>query len=68
VATILGDHNINIAGFGLSRNKNITASAAAGENVADEMAFVSVDSPIPDDVLGEIRAIDGMIEAVVIRL
>ncbi len=57
VATILGDNNINIAGFGLSR-------AVTGE----EIAFVSVDASIGDDVLAMIRAIDGMIEASVIHI
>ncbi len=57
VATILGDNNINIAGFGLSR-------AVTGE----EVAFVSVDHPIAADVLARIHAIDGMIEASVILL
>ncbi len=57
VATILGDNNINIAGFGLSR-------AVTGE----EVAFVSVDHPIAAGVLASIHAIDGMIEASVILL
>jgi D-3-phosphoglycerate dehydrogenase len=57
VATILGDNSINIAGFGLSRQ-------VSGE----EIAFVSVDGVIEKNVLAEIRAIDGMIEASVIRL
>jgi D-3-phosphoglycerate dehydrogenase len=57
VATILGNRDINIAGFGLSRQ-------VSGE----EIAFVSVDSPIDRDVLSQIQAIDGMIEASVIQL
>ena len=57
VATILGDNNINIASFGLSR-------AVTGV----EVAFVSVDHPIGADVLAKIHAIDGMIEASVILL
>ena len=57
VATILGDNNINIASFGLSR-------AATGE----EIAFVSVDQSISAGVLAKIEAIDGMIEASVIHL
>ncbi len=57
VATILGDNNINIASFGLSR-------AATGE----EIAFVSVDQSISVGVLAKIEAIDGMIEASVIHL
>ncbi len=57
VATILGDNNINIAGFGLSR-----------ADTGVEVAFVSVDHPIGADVLAKIDAIDGMIEASVILL
>ena len=57
VGTILGSHAINIAGFGLSR-----------QTTGEEAAFVSVDSPINDEVLGQIRAIDGMLEAVLIQL
>lgn len=57
VGTILGDNNINIAGFELSRHKT-----------GEEAGFVSVDSPIPESVLEGIRAIDGMIEAKVVVL
>lgn len=57
VGTILGNHNINIAGFGVSR-------PISGE----EVAFVSVDNPISEEVLEGILAIDGMIEAKVIDL
>ena len=57
VGTILGANDINIAGFGLSRQ-------VSGE----EIAFVSVDSPIDKGVLSQIQAIDGMIEASVIVL
>lgn len=57
VATILGSHNINIAGIGLSRG-------AGG----DEIAFVAVDNPIGRAVIDEIRDINGMIEAAVIEL
>lgn len=57
VGTILGDHGINIAGFSVSR-----------EISGEEVAFVSVDSPIGQPVLKKIRAIDGMIEAKEIAL
>jgi D-3-phosphoglycerate dehydrogenase len=57
VGTILGYHGINIAGFGVSRQKS-----------GEEVAFVSVDDPIGKDVLEEILKIDGMIEAKVIDL
>ena len=57
VGTIFGNHGINIAAFGVSR-------PVSGE----EVAFVSVDSPIGPDVRDEILAIDGMIEAKVLHL
>ncbi len=57
VGTILGNHGINIAGFGVSRQKS-----------GEELAFVSVDDPIGRNVLDEILKIDGMIEAKVIDL
>ncbi|OPY70596.1 MAG: D-3-phosphoglycerate dehydrogenase [Syntrophorhabdaceae bacterium PtaU1.Bin034] len=57
VATILGQNEINIAGFALSR-----------QTTGEEAAFVSVDCPIPGDVLATIRAIDGMIEASAVHL
>ena len=57
VGTILGNHKINIAGFGVSRQKS-----------GEEVAFVSVDDPISKDVLNEILRIDGMIEASVLQL
>jgi D-3-phosphoglycerate dehydrogenase / 2-oxoglutarate reductase len=57
VGTILGNHAINIAGFGVSRHTS-----------GEEVAFVSVDNPIEKIVLDEILAIDGMIEADVIKL
>jgi D-3-phosphoglycerate dehydrogenase len=57
VATILGNHNINIAGFHLSR-----------QQTGEEVAFVSVDDTIGTKVLKEILTIDGMIEAKEIQL
>ena len=57
VATILGNHNINISGFHLSR-----------QQTGEEVAFVSVDDTIGVKVLKEILTIDGMIEAKEIQL
>jgi D-3-phosphoglycerate dehydrogenase len=56
VGTILGENNINIAGFDLSRQKN------------GAIAFVSVDSDIDDSVLNQILKIKGMKEAKVVYL
>lgn len=57
VGTILGNHRINISGLSVSR-----------QQTGEEVAFVSVDNPIGEEVLSEILAIDGMIEAKVIEL
>jgi len=57
VGTILGNHKINISGFSVSR-----------QHTGEEVAFVSVDDPIGEEVLSEILKIDGMIEAKVIEL
>ncbi len=57
VGTILGNHRINISGLSVSR-----------QHTGEEVAFVSVDDPIGEEVLSEILAIDGMIEAKVIEL
>ncbi|HVN97172.1 MAG TPA: phosphoglycerate dehydrogenase [Syntrophorhabdaceae bacterium] len=57
VGTILGDYNINIAGFSVSRQKS-----------GEEVAFVSVDDTIGKEVLNRILTIDGMIEAKEIKL
>lgn len=58
VGTILGNNNINIADFDLSRDKNDD----------DAVAFVRIDGKVPAGVLDEILALDGMIEAKVITL
>ena len=68
VSPILGNNNINIAGFGLSRDRFGAPHHVSGQKTAEEIAFVSVDSPIAPDVLAEIQAIDGMIEASIIHL
>ncbi len=57
VGTILGNHRINISGLSVSR-----------QQTGEEVAFVSVDNPIGEEVLSEILAIDGMIEVKVIEL
>lgn len=57
VGTILGNHDVNIAGLSLSR-----------QVTGEEIAFVSVDCRIEPSVMKQIQAIDGMIEASVIEL
>ncbi|MGA1862784.1 phosphoglycerate dehydrogenase [Deferribacter thermophilus] len=57
VGTILGENNINIAGFELARQKG-----------GEAIAFVSVDNEIPDSVLDKIKKIDGMLEVNLVEL
>jgi D-3-phosphoglycerate dehydrogenase len=57
VGTVLGDNQINIADFELSRQ-------SGGEAIA----FVSVDTKINKSVLDYILSIDGILEARVVRL
>jgi D-3-phosphoglycerate dehydrogenase len=57
IGTLLGNNNINIAGFELSRLKG-----------GDAISFISVDSEVPKSVLDQIQAISGIIEAKVVVL
>ncbi len=57
LGTILGNNSINIADFELSRVDDGTA-----------VGFVRVDNKIPADVVKEILALDGMIEAKTVTL
>jgi len=58
VGTILGDRGVNIASFALGRNQE--ARLALG--------LVNVDSPIPDQVLDEIRAVPAIRAARVVEI
>ncbi|HBT19778.1 MAG TPA: phosphoglycerate dehydrogenase [Peptococcaceae bacterium] len=51
VATILGDHGINIAGMQVGRE------SAGGQAIM----FLSVDSEVPEDILEEISKMDGIL-------
>jgi len=57
VGTVLGRHQINIAGFSLSR---ITGGKA--------VSFVSVDNEITPAVLDDLLKVDGLLEAKVVTL
>ena len=57
VGTVLGRHDINIAGFNLSRIKGGKA-----------VSFVSVDNEITQEVLDDLLQVDGLIEAKVVTL
>lgn len=57
VGTILGNYSINIGGFDLSRQKEGQA-----------IAFVSVDNKINNQILDEIKEIEGMIEAKIVEI
>jgi len=52
VATILGDHGINIAGMQVGRE------SVGGQAIM----FLSVDSQVPDDILKEIAQMDGILD------
>jgi D-3-phosphoglycerate dehydrogenase / 2-oxoglutarate reductase len=58
VGSALAAAGVNISSLELSR------LSAAGE----AMMFVSVDEPIPDDVLQALREVPGMVEARVVQL
>ncbi|MBW1645119.1 MAG: phosphoglycerate dehydrogenase [Deltaproteobacteria bacterium] len=57
VGTVLGRHQINIAGFNLSRIKGGKA-----------VSFVSLDNEVPEAVLQELVALDGLLEAKIVSL
>jgi D-3-phosphoglycerate dehydrogenase len=57
IGTLLGENNINIAGFELSRLKG-----------GDAISFISVDNDVSKQVLDRIQAIPGIIEAKVVAL
>ncbi len=58
VGTILGNHKVNIANFALGRDRE------AGE----ALGLVNVDSPIPEDVLNELRSIPAIRVAKVVEV
>lgn len=58
VGTILAEANINIAGLSLGRT-------GVGERA---LTVVSVDSPIPDEVLQKVQSLDGVFHAKVVTL
>ncbi len=58
IGTVLGDHNINIAGMQLGRTKKIDRA----------VAVVAVDDPIPDEVMDEIRSISNILTAHLVKL
>ncbi len=58
VCTILGEHNINIAAMSLGRER------PGGESIA----ILNLDSPVPRDVLEQIKSMDDIWEAKLVRL
>jgi D-3-phosphoglycerate dehydrogenase len=59
IGTILGKHNVNIANFALGRD---SGNRAVGVVIIDETA------PIPDAVLEELRKVQGIREARIVRV
>ncbi|HET6316294.1 MAG TPA: phosphoglycerate dehydrogenase, partial [Chloroflexota bacterium] len=77
VGTILGNHKINIANFSLGRSEQaarVTATGTSGTRetkparVREAIAVVHVDTPVPEPVLAELRAIDAVKAARAVRL
>ncbi len=58
VGTVLGNRNINIANFALGRN----------QQTQEAIGLVNVDSPIPPDVINEIRSIPAVRVARVVEI
>jgi D-3-phosphoglycerate dehydrogenase len=58
IGTLLGNHEINIAGMQLGRTKKNDQA----------VAVVSVDDPIPDEVMDEIRSFSNILTAHLVKL
>lgn len=58
LGNILGEHNINIAGMSLGREKPYS----------EAMAVLTLDNPVPKDVIERIRSLDPISEAKLVRL
>jgi D-3-phosphoglycerate dehydrogenase / 2-oxoglutarate reductase len=60
VGTVLGEHGINIASTAVGRAPDHEPDAPAGGGTGRlAVMVVTVDSPVPADVIGEIAAIEG---------
>ncbi|MEE9240291.1 MAG: phosphoglycerate dehydrogenase [bacterium] len=58
IGTLLGNHEINIAGMQIGRTRKNDRA----------VAVVSVDDPVPDDVMGEIRSMPNILNANLVKL
>jgi D-3-phosphoglycerate dehydrogenase len=59
VGTVLGEHGVNIASTAVGREPGQEPGAPAGGTGRHAVMVVTVDSPIPDDVVRAILALDG---------
>ena len=59
VGTVLGEHGINIASTAVGREPGQEPGAPAGGAGRHAVMVVTVDSPIPDDVVRAILSLDG---------
>ena len=59
VGTVLGEHGINIASTAVGREPGQEPGAPAGGSGRHAVMVVTVDSPIPDEVIRAILALDG---------
>ena len=58
IGTLLGSHNINIAGMQLGRTEKHDRA----------VAVVTLDDSVPDEVMAEIRAIPDILDASLVKL
>jgi D-3-phosphoglycerate dehydrogenase len=59
VGTVLGEHGVNIASTAVGREPGAEPGTMAGGTGRHAVMVVTVDSPIPDDVVRAILALDG---------
>jgi D-3-phosphoglycerate dehydrogenase len=59
VGTVLGDHGINIASTAVGREPGQEPGSPAGGTGRHAVMVVTVDSPVPDEVMREILALEG---------
>ncbi len=58
VGTILGDGRVNIGGM----------YVGGGEIGGESLMVLNIDSPVPDDILEDVKKVGGIIDAVIIQL
>jgi D-3-phosphoglycerate dehydrogenase len=59
VGTVLGEHGVNIASTAVGREPGQEPGSSAGTDGGLAVMVVTVDSPVPPEVIGEITSLDG---------